>query len=272
MASNAYDPEAGKFAMPGGRRTLRLMLARKSRLVIGVAALFTIIFYLSQNGPSTVVPPPPVVVPVGGDGRLPVDDIWDDVPPPVEGVQGKAPAPPSRPPRPDHPKYYIIDENGDHFLPNAGRKVAPMHPGQKDIVDPADLFPEVELPWHFKAPKSDPFPRERMREIVSEAPDPPNAIVKATLDKKDFSQTWKGPADWNKAGPGVKNVQWPSFELKDRDWESTEQAERREERRKAVKRGFVHAWQAYKDHAWGECATRQARCCEGGQCADIPRP
>lgn len=245
-----YDVESGTLPGP---RSLRRALTRRTRIVLAALATVSVLYYLTSGttsfdpGLPPVTPPP---VPELDDFVL--DDIWDDLPPPIEGPpHGKAPEPPSRPPRPDHPRYYIIDENDDHYLPNVGRKVASLHPGDKDLKKPEELFPDVDLATFFKPPKVKVFPEERLREIISDPPETDLPREEGKLPPESFAATWKAPADWDAATPGAKEVQWSSFKTKDKAWESAKQKAIRIQRRDAVKRGFAWAWQGYKDKAWG---------------------
>lgn len=148
----------------------------------------------------------------------------------------------------DHPDYFVLDENGDRFLPNVKQVYAPLHPNEGDYRAPERLFSEVDDDM-LTPPVTEPFPKDRMREIVSEAP-PEDEVVGKKLANNDFSVKWKGPKDWNKPGPGTKLMQWPGF-TNGTEWETKDEKEVREARRAAVKRSFIYAWQKYKDYAWG---------------------
>ena len=65
----------------------------------------------------------------------------------------------------------------------------------------------------------------------------------------------------------MRKLQWDGFSTGRRDtWETKEEGEVRKERKDAVKRGFVYAWQKYKDHAWGEYFTRSHCFMRVGRC------
>jgi hypothetical protein len=252
----AYDVESG--GVRGNALTLRRLLTRRSRVVLGVFACVLVVYYygfVESSGAGRYAQERPPVVPIRTDldELLPVDNIWDEMPPPIDDSPlGNAAAPPKRPPRPDDRRYYVIDKHGDHYLTNIGRKIAPLHPGPKDMHEPEDLFPDVEILEFLKAPVENVFPAERIREIVSPPLDSDNEWRKAALPSDSWNAMWQPPKKWDSPTPGVKTVQWQSFTTKDRDWESKEQEELRIRRREAVRRGFVYAWQKYKDAAWGE--------------------
>jgi mannosyl-oligosaccharide alpha-1,2-mannosidase len=68
-----------------------------------------------------------------------------------------------------------------------------------------------------------------------------------------YSKTWKKPDTWKGDRGEMRKLQWEGFSSGRSDtWETKEEGKVRKERRDAVKRGFVYAWQKYKDHAWGE--------------------
>lgn len=143
--------------------------------------------------------------------------------------------------------YFIVDEYGDHYYPNYPLDIAPMHPPKESLVDPRTLFTEVDATW-LKPPKTRPFPKDKMREIVGPAPEEVAVSGAVEMPADAYSQTWVGPEDWNIAGPGVEKVQWEGFEG---EYETQEDWRERVDRRDAVKRGFLYAWQKYKDVAWG---------------------
>ncbi|GMK54074.1 hypothetical protein CspeluHIS016_0106600 [Cutaneotrichosporon spelunceum] len=256
MASTQFDSEGGSLsASAGAARSLRRAFKRRVRLVLlSVGALVLVLYMMSPGeteqapalskgkGPSRAKGRPR---PVGG---APAPDR-------LKRPGGDRPAPPPPPDLEvdmvhddDHPDYFMLDENGDRFLPNVKQVYAPLHPNEGDYRASERLFSEVDEDILYPG-NSTLFPKERMREIVSDAPveEKKQGI---TLAPDAFSVTWKGPADWNKPGPGVKNIQWPGFE-NGTQWETRAEKEVREGRRAAVKRGFIYAWQKYKDHAWG---------------------
>jgi mannosyl-oligosaccharide alpha-1,2-mannosidase len=143
-----------------------------------------------------------------------------------------------------------VDQYGDHFYPSLPSQIAPAHPDLSLLPSPASLFSEIDIPSHLKPPQGLPFPEERMEQIYYAVPEEPSAAHRI-LPADSYAATWEGPVMWDQPRGEAKNVQWEGFQSGKR-WETKAQKEVREERREAVRRGFVHAWQAYKDHAWGE--------------------
>ncbi|KLT38348.1 seven-hairpin glycosidase [Cutaneotrichosporon oleaginosum] len=148
----------------------------------------------------------------------------------------------------DHPDYFVLDENGDRFLPNVKQVYAPLHPDEGDYRSPERLFSDFDEDM-LAPPVTEPFPASRMREIVSDPPSEDESVGKS-IPPGSFSLKWKGPRDWNKPGPGTKKMQWEGF-TNGTEYETPEEIELRIARRNAVKRGFMYAWQKYKDYAWG---------------------
>jgi hypothetical protein len=227
---------------------------RRSRLMLGTLATVAVIYWMASGGSYTPPKAPTPAAPLyEWDAELLGDNIWDDLPPVIEGKpQGNAAAPPKRPPRPDDPKYYLIDGNGDHYLTNIGRKIAPLHPAKKDMIDPDDLFPDVDLEVFLKPPTFDEFPTDKLSEIISDPLDTDKPWKKGEHASDSWNAQWTPPENWDAKAPGVKHVQWPYFKTKDREWENKDQKIMRLERQEAVRRGFAYAWQKYKDTAWGE--------------------
>ena len=129
--------------------------------------------------------------------------------------------------------------------------IEPMHPDLSILPDPSELLPEIKLPEYFHPPVADPFPSERIREIISP---PPVAVETGVwhVSESAFSHQWVPPDEWDDPKP-MRRVQWEGFAGGRDRWESDAEKEVREERRDAVRRGFAFAWQSYKDNAWGMC-------------------
>lgn len=96
-----------------------------------------------------------------------------------------------------------------------------------------------------------PFPDTRLREIISPPGEYVSNEVKGTaeLSEDSFGRTWEAPEEWDGPRGRVEKVQWDGFAMES---EGKRERKEREGRRDAVKRAFGYAWQAYKDHAWGE--------------------
>jgi hypothetical protein len=189
-----------------------------------------------------------------GGGARPggMDDIWhaphDDH---VDGDSMK-----HKPPLPTiHEGSWKMNEYGDKFRRQA---LPPMHPDISSLPPPSSLFPEVnDIAKYLRPPTYESFPDSRLRDIISEPTHTP-AVDKAKngylpMPSDAYSQTWKKPDQWKAKKGDMRKLQWDGFSSGRRDtWETKEEGIVRKERRDAVKRGFVYAWQKYKDHAWGE--------------------
>jgi mannosyl-oligosaccharide alpha-1,2-mannosidase len=192
----------------------------------------------------------------GGSGvKVDTEDIWSDK---GDDVHDHGLDVPSRP-TPDRPKeqedeHWALNEYGDSFR---RQPLTPLHPDIAALPAPSTLFPEVgDIASFLQPPTYDPFPTSRLRDIIS---DPPadehesNPDDYPHLPDDAFSRTWKKPEVWDGERGDVRKVQWEGFNTGREDtWETKKEKAVRQERREAVRRGFVYAWQKYKDHAWGE--------------------
>lgn len=133
--------------------------------------------------------------------------------------------------------------------------IAPMHPNLALLPSPHDLFPEVKLPSSLALPNYERFPDSRLREIISDT-DPLPIIPPHQYGDDAFISTWNRPEEWNMPRGEVRRVQWSGFAGGRDRWESQKEMEVRLERKEAVKRGSVWAWQGYKSHAWGESGVK----------------
>lgn len=260
------DPESG---LSSSSRLARRLITRRSKWLLGGCILVLTIFYLS--GPSDNPPGNSGhggrehQYPIGwtdksktGTPERPLGGIWDQEeaatpdPPSKDGWgwglglpfggkgKGSGKPPPLDPLDIHHEEDFI----------------APSHPDLSKLPQPSTLFSDVSLPSHLKPPTFERFPDERMREVVSvETPDEPVFhSIAMEISEEAFIKSWKGPEDWNDEADNVKmnKVQWEGFSKGREGWETELQRRVREERKEAVRRAFAHAWQAYKDHAWGE--------------------
>lgn len=133
--------------------------------------------------------------------------------------------------------------------------IPPMNPSAHDLPDPALYFPEVDLKAHIELPRSNPFPDDHLPWIQ---PTPVEEIEGLEPDvgadplwaEGAFAKSWTAPEgdEWRGA-EGGKRVQ---FDFDSAPADSDNERRKREERREAVKRGFIWAWQGYKKHAWGK--------------------
>jgi mannosyl-oligosaccharide alpha-1,2-mannosidase len=153
----------------------------------------------------------------------------------------------------DEAAPWVTNEYGDKFRRQA---LPPMHPDLSLLPSPASLFPEVkDIASFLRPPTYKSFPDSRLRDIISDPPDEPvpDAGRYAKMPEDAYAKMWKAPAEWEETKGEMRKMQWEGFSSGREDtWETKEEGEVRKERRDAVKRGFVYAWQKYKDYAWGE--------------------
>jgi hypothetical protein len=143
--------------------------------------------------------------------------------------------------------------HGDKFR---RQPLPPAHPDISTLPPPSSLFPEVDdINSFLRPPEYKPFSESRIREVISEPPPvtPVDTSGYASLPDDAYSKTWQRPEFWEGHRGDMRKLQWEGFSSGRRDtWETKEEGNIRMERRDAVKRGFVYAWQKYKDYAWGE--------------------
>lgn len=196
----------------------------------------------------------------GGVGKVDTDDIWSDKVPAVDphdqgGQGGHGSRPTVQRPKPaSEDEKWVVNEHGDMFR---RQPLPPVHPDLSLLPAPSTLFPEVgDIGQFLRPPTYDPFPTSRLRDIISDLPDDeevPDPDRYPRLPEDAYSQTWVRPDVWDEAPGAVRKVQWEGFSTGRSDtWETAEEKAVRVERKEAVRRGFVWAWQKYKDHAWGE--------------------
>lgn len=263
--TTAYDLES--LASP--RRLLaRRVMNRRLRWVLGGLLLGGTVLYLSDVGL------PDVSVTFGGGpgddagggaagvgGQVDTEDIWSDKVALGDDNHGHDLDPgqvPSRPPsdklKQEEEENWILNEHGDSWR---RQSLTPLHPDMARLPAPSTLFPEVsDIASFLQPPTYDPFPSSRLRDIISDPPadeSSPDPDSYPYLPDDAYSKTWVRPEVWDGERGEMRKVQWEGFSSGREDtWETKEEKEIRLERRDAVKRGFVWAWQKYKDYAWGE--------------------
>ena len=252
-----YDVES--LASP--RRTIgRRVLNRRLRWIIGIIIGSGVILYyngyrledvgLSSSGAGYT----------GGGGgggsglgmegvKVDTEDIWsdkipiDDTPSGTGKGKGKTTT---------IEEHWVMNEHGDKFR---RQPLPPVHPDLTLLPSPSSLFPEItDIHSFLKSPTYETFPDSRLRDIISDPPadeEPPDPERYPKLSAEAYSNTWKAPKEWDEPKGEVRKVQWEGFRTGRGDWESAEEKKVRLERKEAVKKGFVWAWQKYKDHAWG---------------------
>jgi len=232
----ASDPETGA-QLP---RRLARRLTRRAKAFISIGVLVALFLLVSDT-------PAKRFTAVRQSTAHGVEDIWSDDQEVEDGGWSWSPFRPGRKPS----KTVPTDKSSTHS--NAQSYIAPLHPDLSLLPGPEELFPEVSIPRSLRSPERNPFPDTRLREIID--PNPPgdsNGVLDWALGQSSFNQQWEPPEHWDGPRGTIKPVQWSGFAGPRDGWESDEEQKTREHRRDAVKRGFVYAWQGYKDHAWGE--------------------
>ena len=193
----------------------------------------------------------------GGNGEVDTDDIWSDkgvVDHPYHDTgsgtgQGKGKGAEAA----SGGKHWMTNEYGDQWR---RQPLPPVHPDLTLLPAPSSLFPEIDDIHSFlKPPTYTPFPESRIRDIISDPPadeEPPDPERYPKLREDAYFNTWTPPKVWDEPKGDVRKVQWEGFRTGRGDWETSEEKKVRVERKEAVRKGFVWAWQKYKDHAWGK--------------------
>ncbi|WWC60743.1 uncharacterized protein I303_103319 [Kwoniella dejecticola CBS 10117] len=160
---------------------------------------------------------------------------------------------------PETVKYeFVVDENGDNYINNYIQDIAPLHPDVSTLTPAPKLFSEVDLK-ETTIPVEQVFPNDQLRSIITPNHKDSPEETRTEIPEGSWSKWWdenKKPEDWRGQKAEIKKVQWSGFAGGRDRWETAKQKKVREERRDAVKRGFKHAWDAYKRHAWGHDEVR----------------
>ncbi|KAL7424310.1 hypothetical protein Q5752_001900 [Cryptotrichosporon argae] len=234
-----YDVESGSAsgALGAPGRAVRRLVSRRARLALGLLAALGIFALYARPAPSWRVVEDAYEAGVQYDTGA--AEAWagggddDDFAEPAAARLRDA---------------YVVDARGDHFYPHRTEPIAPAHPDMGRLAPARDVFADVDLKSHFRAPSSVPFPPERLRAVVG-----PREVERATeprLPGDTWAERWDAPEGWDAPRQDLPKVQWAGFERGDQ-WETADERETRNERREAVRRAFAWAWQGYKDHAWG---------------------
>lgn len=222
------DVEAGSSALAAPSRVLRVLMTRKARLILALSAACGMAYMLYDSAGHGYG------YGLGGDGG---------------GAQW--PIAPESNGRKVSETEYIVDDRGDHFYPFYPQPNIPsFDPDLTLLPAPKDLFNEIDIPRHLEPPETNPFPDSRYRDVHSPPSQTPDEEVKYRVLPEAYAKTWEAPEGWDDEGEEMPSVQWEGF--KKGGYETSDERDVREARREAVRRGFVHAWQAYKDYAWGE--------------------
>ncbi len=135
--------------------------------------------------------------------------------------------------------------------------LTPDDPPPEELPPGFSILPEVDVD-HLAPPVYKPFPKDLMNELYANAgyPNSPDRYVDAELPDDAFAKHWRSPqwyaqAATHNAAERDRIIPRVQYDFAAHP-ESEERRRDREERKEAVKRGFVYAWQKYKEHAWGE--------------------
>jgi len=135
-----------------------------------------------------------------------------------------------------------------------------MPPDTPEGLPRADsILPEMSVK-SLKRPKVRKFPGshyDKLYDLPSEGPikeHEPDPMPEDAFERHWTSPDWFKP-DLDSTGSSLPPIQADNNAFK----ESHAEKELRLGRRDAVKRAFMHAWQGYKDYAWGKFCNRNAK-------------
>ncbi|WVW82696.1 hypothetical protein I302_104707 [Kwoniella bestiolae CBS 10118] len=285
----AYTQDVEK-GLSSPTKIARRFVSRKPRWIVGGLILFGVVFYFYESGPplppKDLAPPHPPHHhgPPPGHGWS-AGDEWDedhndddddDDEEEEEDEEdededkgwknwipfGGKPKPPKVGTEPTKTSTeiqydFVLDNNGDQYVTNWVQPIAPLHPDLSLLPPPEDLLPEINL-RESSPPREEVYPDDKLRMIISPTPDN-EEIPRNTIPPDAWATKWmeeRRPEDWKGQKGDMKKVQWSGFARGRDNWENAKQKKEREKRRDAVKRGFKHAWEAYKRHAWGHDEVR----------------
>ena len=142
---------------------------------------------------------------------------------------------------------FVVDEFGDQFLYDYPLNIPTFDPDISLLPSPDELFTSVNLKTHFHLPQANAYPDAKLSDVHNPPRHPPLEITKNPVPTDAYSKKWQAPEGWDEGGVDMPKVQARKFN-----------GDRRlmKKRREAVRRGFAHAWQAYKDFAWGMSVSR----------------
>ncbi|WVO14368.1 hypothetical protein L204_102001 [Cryptococcus depauperatus] len=236
-----YDPEKGLVSSPTHLARQLLVLKKPRWILVTLLCVGAGILYINSGNPPRLHRPHDSWY---GDKQWGPGGPWDE-----DEIFAVGQLPHKSNNSSTRPHKFIVDQNGNHFIQDWNQSIAPMHPHVSHLPR-ADLFFENLNVHDSGIPVDRVFPDSNLRQIVSDPPDAPLDSAK-TMPSDAWSQTWKAPDVWDRPRGEMKHIQWEGFAYGRENWESEEEKKVREERRNAIKRGFKHAWEAYKKHAWG---------------------
>jgi hypothetical protein len=142
-------------------------------------------------------------------------------------------------------------------IPDWVKSLPPDDPTPEQLPPGSTILPDVNVD-SLPPPSSDkPFPNELLKELyLHQFPDRPDPQLNKQMREDAFVLQWSSP-DWFDDARNHNAIKRDGIIPRlQHDFSAEEESkldkELREERKEAVKRGFVYAWQKYKDYAWGE--------------------
>lgn len=117
------------------------------------------------------------------------------------------------------------------------------------------IFPNITT-THLPYPAAHQrFPREDLSKLYPAGPpdigeEYEEEIITPREPIHPFIKNWTSPEWFDPEGRNARKLPAVQHEFS-KDWVPWRRRKVNEERAEAVKRTFVHAWQRYKDHAWG---------------------
>ncbi len=139
-------------------------------------------------------------------------------------------------------------------------KALPPDDPTKNELSPGSMILSEVVVTNLSPPIYHTFPQHLLSELYHTAsPSRPKSIPKDSPTDL-WVNTWTSPVWYKKAAThneGERNMPRIQYAFEGIQ-EGEEEKLVREERKEAVKRGFVYAWQKYKQYAWGEWIRRAA--------------
>lgn len=136
-------------------------------------------------------------------------------------------------------------------------RLAPDDPFPHQLPPARNILPEVattDLSYPLSHQR---FPQERLRSLYPAGPpglddlETQENIVNPRTPIHPFIRNWTSPEWFHADGRNRKPLPKVQFDFK-RYPVAAKRRKVNDERKEAVKRAFVYAWQKYKDNAWGE--------------------
>ena len=134
----------------------------------------------------------------------------------------------------------------------ASVRTPPDTPDTRQLPDPAMIFRETSQET-LRKPLAHDFPDDHYSRLYKTPSQEEEAEPEPdTMPEDAYERRWKS-LDWFDANRDSTGSDLPRIQAEASAFEeSSSQKSVRLGRKEAVKRAFIHAWQGYKDHAWGE--------------------